>query len=135
MMRRLSTLLFAAVAVALFSGCAFGPMGYGPGGTMPAFVYTGGQVYPAENTSTTQYTLTTDDFEIRGTVVAEGEAVNILGIISHGNNGYEALMSEARLLGADDVMNVRVDVSYTNFLFFYSKVNTRLSGQGVRWKR
>jgi len=136
MMRNILASIAAIGAVAIMAtGCAFGPASYGPGGAPPAFVYANSQTFPADNTSGTVYKLTTDDFEIRGTVTAEGKSTNILGILSEGNNGYEALLAEARSQGADDVMNVRVDVSYTNILFIYQKVNTRLSGQAVRWTR
>lgn len=126
--------LSALAAVAVLSGCAMGPAGAGPGGTCPAFIYTDGQIYPAANTSSTVYNLDTDDFEIKGTVTASGEATNILGIISSGDNGYEMLLEEARAQGCDDVLNVRMDIKHTNILTFYVKDETTLIGQGVKWK-
>jgi len=129
--------LFAGLATCftavVLSGCAFGIGQFGPGGTMPAIIYTEGQVYPALNTSGTTYNLTTDDFSIKGTVVAEGEAKNLLGIYATGDNGYQSLLEEARAQGCDDVMNVRMDVAYTNIFVFYTEVHTTLMGQGVKW--
>lgn len=126
--------LAAVAATAVLGGCAMGPAGAGPGGTSPAFIYTDGQIYPAANTSSTVYNLDTDDFEIKGTVTASGEATNILGIISSGDNGYEMLLEEARAQGCDDVLNVRMDIKHTNILTFYVKDETTLIGQGVKWK-
>ena len=127
--------LIAIAGAALMTGCAYGPFATPAGGTWPAFVYTDGQVYPSLNTSGTEYQLTTDDFEIRGTVVATGEAMNILGIFAEGDNGYASLMEEARAQGCDDVMNVRVDTRHTNILSLYVKDEVILTGQGVRWTR
>ena len=121
-----SLLLLAPV----FTGCV---ASYGPGGTLPAII-TESQVYPALNASTTVYNLDTDDFEIRETVRARGHATNILGIYSSGNNGYDQLYKNARDLGCDDVINVRVDVTASNYLFLMSKVETSLTGTGIKWK-
>ncbi len=126
--------LLTTLAAVMLTGCAGWPASFGPSGTTPAIIYTDGQVYPAANTSSTVYNLTTDDFEIKGTVMAQGEADNILGIISRGDNGYQSLLAEARAQGCDDVMNVRMDVTFSNIFVFYSKVNTTLTGQGVKWK-
>lgn len=124
----------ACLSAAILSGCAWGVSSFGPGGTSPAIIYTDGQVYPAANTSSTVYNLDTDDFEIKGTVVASGSADNILGIYAKGDNGYQSLLAEARTQGCDDVLNVRADVKYTNIFVFYTKVETTLTGQGVKWK-
>ncbi len=121
-------------AAAMITGCAWGPSSYGPGSTHQAFIYTDNMIYPASNTSGTTYNLDTDDFEIKGSVMASGEATNILGIIASGDNGYELLLDEARAQGCDDVINVRMDVKHTNILTFYVKNETTLMGQGIKWK-
>ncbi len=122
-------------AAAMITGCAIGPTSYGPASTGPAFIYTDNMVYPAANTSGTTYELTTDDFEIKGTVMASGESTNLLGIIASGDNGYQTLLEEARAQGCDDVMNVRMDVRHTQIVGpIYQKTETTLMGQGVKWK-
>lgn len=134
MYRKFLGVLLASAAVMMLSGCAGGPFSTGPSGTWPAFVYSDQLTYPSANFSSTQYQLTTDDFEIRGTVVARGESQNILGIIAQGDNGYQSLLAEARSQGGDDVMNIRVDTKVTNILSLYWKVETVLTGQAVSWK-
>lgn len=119
--------LVVAVSMTL-AGCSIGPAG---AFTTP---FTDSQSYPAANTSMTVYQLDSDDFEIKGTVEAEGSASTILFFFSSGDNGYASLMREARALGCDDVMNVRVDTEVTNYFFVYTSVKTRLTGQGVKWK-
>ena len=133
-MKKVMSLMAVAAAALTLGGCAWGPSNTGPAGTMPAFIYSDNIVYPAANTSSTQYTLTTDDFDIRGTVVATGEMTNILGIIASGDNGYQALLAEARSQGADDVINVRVDVKHSNILSFYVVDTITLTGQAITFK-
>jgi uncharacterized protein YbjQ (UPF0145 family) len=134
MNRILGSIAIGTVALVM-NGCAWGPWGTGPGGTMPAFIYTDKAVYPASNTSSTVHNLTTDDFEIGGTVVAEGSMENILGVIARGDNGYQNLLTQARAAGADDVINVRIDVRHSNVLTFYVKTDIILTGQAVTYKR
>ena len=133
MRSKLAALASVLVAGTALTGCMV-PYGTGQSSVPPAGVYSNGIVYPATNTSSTVYQLTTDDFEIRGTVMAEGEATNILYIIAEGDNGYRRLIEQAQAQGADDVMNVRTDVEWTNILFFYSMSRTYLTGTAVKWK-
>lgn len=133
-MKKLVSFVAVAAAALTLGGCAYGPAGTGPAGTYPAFIYSDNVVYPAANTSSTVYNLDTDDFDIRGTVVATGEMTNILGIIAQGDNGYQALLAEARSQGADDVINVRVDVKHSNILSFYVVDTITLTGQAITFK-
>lgn len=133
-MRKSLIAAFALVATTtLFTGCMITPASYGPGSTFPAFIYTDGLNYPAENSSSTQYTLTTDDFTIIGPVTAEGESKNIFGIVADGDNGYELLMKEVQAKGGDDVINLRADVSSSNILGF-TTVKTKYMGTAISYK-
>ncbi|MBI5154636.1 hypothetical protein HZA57_05310 [Candidatus Poribacteria bacterium] len=131
---RLSALLFTCLVALLGAGCMTGSSFTGAAGPPSAFFISDNLGYPAVNTSSTVYNLDTDDFEIRGTVVVEGHAQNIFGLFASGDNGYELLLKEARDIGCDDVINVRTDVHYTNYFFFYYQVRTVLSGQAIKWK-
>ncbi|MCB2155021.1 TRL-like family protein [bacterium] len=134
MPRRMILTALIALSVTALTGCSLTIGSFGPSGAGPGFVYTEDTVYPAANASSTQYTLTTDDFEIKSMVMAEGTSSSILGLFTTGDNGYETLLAEARDQGCDDVMNVRVDVRYSNILFIYQRVDTVLTGWGVKWK-
>lgn len=129
------TTLLAGAAVAMLSttGCML-PYATGTASVPPAAIISNGLVYPGENTSSTVYQLTTADFEIRGTVMAEGKATNIFFIIAEGDNGYRNLLQQAQALGADDVMNVRTDVEWTNYLGVYSEARVYLTGTAIKWK-
>lgn len=133
MLRRLLSTVVVAVAALTLSGCAFGVASYGPGGALPG-AYADQMVFPASNTASTVYQLTTDDFEIRGTVEAEGESTTLFGFFSKGDNGYRSLVREAQEQGCDEVINVRTDVEVTNILFLYIKVRTHMTATAIKWK-
>ena len=134
MLRRLALTALIALSVVAFTGCALTVGSFGPSGASPGLVYTEDTIYPAANASSTQYVLTTQDFEIKSSVTAEGSSSSILGLFTTGDNGYELLLEKARAQGCDDVMNVRIDVRYSNILFIYQRVDTVLTGWGVKWK-
>jgi len=130
-MRKLVLSTFAAFAALAISSCSV-PTSFGPGSAAPALIYTPGVTYPALNTVGTTYQFTTDDYEMLGTVTAEGESVNIFYIISEGDNGYSLLLEEAQKMGADDVINVRADVSTMNILG-YNQVSTKMTGIAISY--
>lgn len=134
MLRRFILTALLVVPVLAVTGCSLTIGAFGPSGAGPGLVYTEDTVYPAANASSTQYLLTTQDFEIKSWVTAEASSSSILGLFTTGDNGYETLLAKARDQGCDDVMNVRVDVRYSNILFVYQRVDTVLTGWGVKWK-
>lgn len=132
-MRKALAAGFAAFAAMALTGCGYFPASFGPGSTAPAFIYTSGLTYPAENNTSSVYNFDTDDFDMIGTVTSEGESVNIFGIIAEGDNGYTTLLEDAMAMGGDDVINIRMDVTTTNILF-YNTVSTKLMGTVVSYK-
>jgi hypothetical protein len=132
-MRWTFLLLCGPVMAVLCTGCASIPQSLGPSGI--GFGALGTAVsYPAQNTSSTQYQLSSQDFEIMGPVHGEGSSLCVLGMVSAGNSGYAEALDQARKMGADDVMNLRVDTRYFGVLFLFGKVDTIVTGTGVRWK-
>ena len=89
--------------------------------------------YPATNTSRTEYRFDTGDFDIVGPVRGEGASNSILGMFSFGDSGYSEALSNARRMGADDIANLRSDMRYFNFLWIYSRVDTVVTGTGIKW--
>ncbi|MGF1572364.1 MAG: hypothetical protein ACFCU1_04765 [Sumerlaeia bacterium] len=128
--------LLAALALVatttVFTGCTITPASFSSGSTFPALIYTSGLTYPAENTSSTQYVMNSDDFTVIGAVRAEGESTNIFGIIASGTNGYELLLQEVQARGGDDVINVRADVTSSNILGF-TTVKTTYMGTAISY--
>jgi hypothetical protein len=133
MLKRLMTTCAVLTLALTLGGCAFGVASYRPGGAMPG-LYADQMVFPGENQTATVYQLTSDDFEIRATVEAEGDSSTLFGILSKGDNGYRRLIDEARRQGCDDVINIRTDVEVTNVFFLYIRVRTYLTGTGIKWK-
>lgn len=124
----------------LLSGCAIPGLGGGPTTQIgPSGVGQGGLFthvsYPSENTSTTRYELTSDDFEILGPVTGRGSSMNILGIVAMGESGYEKALNQARAGGADELMNLRLDTDFTNILGLFKKSETVVTGTAIRWKK
>ena len=135
MSRNLLAIVSTGCMAIFISGCQYiGPASVNPAGSQPGLI-TLDQIYPAMNSTNTVYQLDTDDFEIRGTVEASGEASTMLfGLYSEGDNGYGLLMEELRDQGADDVINLRADVTYSNFLFLITNVKTTLTGTAIKYK-
>jgi len=133
-MRRPVGFLACTVALLLLMGCAGGMYMAPPSGAMPGQFYSN-VTYPAANTSQTQYQLRSEDFEIVGPVRGEGASHSILGLISFGDSGYDEALKRAQSMGADDLANVRVDTRYFNFVYIYSRVDTMISGTGIKWKK
>ena len=124
------------MALLLLCGCGgvipaqMGPSGIGFRGS--AFTQV---TYPAANTAETRFQFDMDDVEIVGPVSGTSTSHSIIfGLIAIGDSGYKAALEEARRSGADDIVNMRVDATYFNFLGLYSKVDLIVHGTGIRWK-
>jgi hypothetical protein len=96
----------------------------------------GAVTYPNQVMGHTQFQITSNDFEIIGSVSATGKSLGILGMIAVGDNGYSQLWDKARKMGADDVINVRVDTRVSSVLggFVFRRASILLSGTAIRWK-
>jgi hypothetical protein len=127
---------FFVLSVALFAalmGCA-APAGYGGVSATSGAIYTALNV-PSGRTSETAFRSEGPGFTIMGNVDAEGSCTNILGIISTGDTAYKTLMDKAKSGGADTVVDVYYDAKILNILGLYCKVDLRLWGTGVKWKK
>lgn len=112
----------------------------GAGHTTPAGVglgfISGDVTYPNLINGHTQVRFDTDDFEILKTVTAEATSTNILGFFSSGDNGYGNLHRQAIAIGADDVINVKVDTRARRILGpLYTQSTVILTGTAIRWKK
>lgn len=131
-------LLTCVVALVFLMGCAggFSNVSYSqPVGSAHGFIY-GNVTYPAFLNGHTEIKLDTDDFEIVKTVTVEATSMNILGIVGLGDNGYIKLFEKARMAGADDIINIKVDTQTWSILtFVYKKATTKLTGTAIRWRK
>lgn len=131
---RFAMLIVCASMLFTFTGCA-GFTGMGPGGVSRGTI-TADNTYPGVVYQHTQVQLTSKDFEILQTVTAEVSSSNMLGLFSTGDNGYAELYKKACKIGADDVINVKVDTRTVSFLSgFYTSADTKLMGTAIRWKK
>ncbi len=129
-----SMILASVAGLLLLSGCA-GFSSPGPGG-VSAGTLVGDVTYPGYVGGHTQVQLTTADFEIVKTVSAKASSSNVLGLFGMGGNGYGQLFEEARRAGADDVINIKVDIQHKRFLVgFYTGATMHLTGTAIKWKK
>ncbi len=133
-MKRLALALVVGATMAMGSGCA--ALWSWPVSTAgPGSLYVN-QTMPTKDTTSTQYRFERKDFDILGSVSAEAETSSILGWVATGDGGYGKLLSAAKSqLGADDVIDVRMDTEYTNILGLMSTSKTKLMGIAIKYKK
>jgi uncharacterized protein YbjQ (UPF0145 family) len=129
---------FVMVAMAgmcvMMVGCA-GFQGPQVGGVGLGFL-AGDTTYPGGIMTTTKVTLDADDFEIMQTVTAESYSESVMGLVSSGDSGYGSLFAKAKSIGADDVINIKIDTNQKRFVMgLYTKSTTMLTGTAIRWKK
>jgi len=80
------------------------------------------------------------DIKVMGTVRVEMNSTGVLGftpemsLISWGNNSsYVSLLDEAKKIGADDVLNIKIDNNSLAVLFFYNDRKWIASGLAVKY--
>lgn len=89
---------------------------------------------PGPVTNITQYTLTTDDYKIVGTVEGEGEITTILGIVMTGGNGYSVLYDKAKQMGADSITNYVFEIhDYSILMFVYNKAKWKAHATAIKY--
>ena len=93
-MRKLSCIGMVLLAVFIFTGCAT-TTNMRQGGVMPGFLYGDG-TYPSMKDSFTEFKYEAKDFDVLGTVTGQGESMNILFLVSLGDNGYQQLLRQAK---------------------------------------
>lgn len=91
---------------------------------------------PGEVYTTTEYTLTANDFKVLDRVSATGETTLWFGMVLTGGEGYQALVDQARAIGGDDVMNYSFDIEVKSIvLLIYSRVTWKATGIAVKYNR
>lgn len=81
------------------------------------------------------YQIDREDFEIIGPVTAQAELKSFIGF-GFGDAGFERLWKEAAKKGADDLINIKWDVEYTNVLFvIFTRAKIRLYATAIKWKK
>jgi hypothetical protein len=119
--------------LAALVGCA-GPAGYHGVTATNGAIYTALNVPSMSNTATL-FQQQGSGFTTMGVVEAEGNATNILGIISTGDTAYKTLLDKAKAGGADSVSDVYYDAKILNILGLYCKVDLHLYGTGIKYKK
>ncbi|GIW72944.1 MAG: hypothetical protein KatS3mg102_2486 [Planctomycetota bacterium] len=133
-MKRVALALVLGVAMFATTGCA-ALWSWPVSSAGPGFLYVN-QTLPSEDTTSTVYKFERKDFDILGPVSAEAETSSILGWVATGDGGYNKLLTQAKAqFNADDVINVRIDTSYSNILGIISTAKTKLYGTAIRFKK
>jgi len=139
---RYSLMLLLVALMFAMTGCAGFAITHpgGAGNTAPAGVSLGQLVgdvtYPNYVGSEVRFNIDTDDFTILKTVTAEASSHNVLGLISSGDNGYGSLWEEALAVGADDVINIKVDTRCQRYIIaLYSATTVKLTGLAIKYNR
>ena len=96
------------------------------------FVSTSCMSVPARPHSGT-VALVPKDYTIVGKVTYEGTIRQVLGI-RWGGASYKALYSKAREMGADEVINISVDVTDIVFLGIYNQAKIVMTGTAIKYK-
>jgi hypothetical protein len=120
--------------LALLTGCANfqGPQL----GGVSLGVLAGDTTYPGALLASTKVNLDSGDFEIMQTITAETYSESILGMVSTGDSGYGKLFQQAQAVGADDVINIKVDTHQVRYVLgLYTKSTTKLTGTAIKWKK
>ncbi|MCB1171728.1 MAG: hypothetical protein KDK25_15375 [Leptospiraceae bacterium] len=90
---------------------------------------------PGPTNGFTTFQLDSDDYQIVGTVEAEGTIYSILGLFNYGGQGFSALRKKALEMGADDVINVQSDLEVFGILFFvYNEFRWKATGTAIRYR-
>ncbi len=93
-------------------------------------------VIPATNGNETRYNFSSGDFTILGRVEASGSISSYLWAVSLGGAGYFELLDEAKKLGGDDVMNVKMDIISKNAVFLlWQKTTWKASGFAIKYTK
>lgn len=133
---KLISAVFCFSILLVIIGCGgFTNTGSNPGGVSRG-ILVGDVVYPSFVGGHTEFKINTDDFDILQTVTAQTSSSNVLGLFASGDNGYDALFQNALAVGADDVINIKVDTRRQSYLGgFFSRATTKLTGTAIRWKK
>ncbi|MBE7412871.1 MAG: hypothetical protein L6Q54_01345 [Leptospiraceae bacterium] len=93
-------------------------------------------VAPIKTSDETRYNFTTADFTILGRVEASGSISSYFWLVSVGGAGYFELLDQAKKLGGDEVMNVKVDIiNQSAVLFLWQKVTWKATGFAVKYNK
>ncbi|MCC6275860.1 MAG: hypothetical protein IT569_08370 [Leptospiraceae bacterium] len=93
-------------------------------------------VAPIKTSDETRYNFTTADFTILGRVEASGSISSYFWAVSVGGAGYFELLEEAKKLGGDEVMNVKVDIVSKSAVFFlWQKTTWKATGFAVKYNK
>jgi len=128
----LCVLFSMLLALPLLSGCA----SIGPGGAAPGLIHSN-VTYPNDLAPGMSYRINfeREDIEILKPVEVTATSHWYLLLLSHGDSGYGRLMEQARAAGGDGVLNVTIDTEFRNYLIFYARVTTKLTGLAYRYRR
>ncbi len=97
-------------------------------------VYTEVRI-PGYAANVTAYTLTSDDYQILGTVDTQGEFVAWFYVYLKGETGYSELLTKSKALGGDDIMNYRFETeSKSILLFIYNRVKWNASALAIKYR-
>ncbi|XDD51845.1 hypothetical protein AB3N59_09060 [Leptospira sp. WS92.C1] len=115
---KLRTVLLLALVSLVTSGC----------------IYRGIRI-PGLGTNHTQYVISSDDFQILGTVEAEGIYTDWFLLVLTGETGYKELVDKSKTLGGDEIMNYRFEIEETSILFFvWNRIKWKATAHAIKYR-
>lgn len=119
----------------VLTGCAGFRDNSVPGGVSLGTL-AGDVTFPNYVGSEVRFNMDSKDFTILKTVTAEASSHNVLGLFSSGDNGYGKLYEEALAIGADDVINIKVDNRLQRYVIaLYSQSTVKLTGLAIKYNK
>ena len=82
----------------------------------------------------TMFQLNSDDFQILGTVEAEGELKSVLFLVAWGGEGFQILEEKAKKMGGDDLMNFSMDFHAWGVFLFYNTAKWKARGTVIKYR-
>ncbi|TGK35206.1 hypothetical protein EHQ12_11110 [Leptospira gomenensis] len=90
---------------------------------------------PGLGTNFTQYVVSSDDFQILGTVETEGVYTSWFMLVVLGETGYRELLDKSKGLGGDEIMNYRFEIQETSVLFFvWNRIKWKATAQAIKFR-
>lgn len=90
---------------------------------------------PGLGTNYTQYIISSDDFQILGTVETEGVYTDWLMLVVTGETGYRELLDKSKALGGDEIINYRFEIEETSILFFvWNRIKWKATAHAIKYR-
>lgn len=89
---------------------------------------------PLATNKLTTFQLSSDDYQILGTVEADGAIHSAFFLIYWGGDGFSAIDSKVKQIGGDDFINFYMDIHAYNLLFVYNRFSWKARATAIKYR-